>query len=841
VEYIDVACQAPAGALATPFARHEYDAALLSMDSSKVMGGDTVPTAFIQHSSPEMHQFLLDTFNISWTSGRYPAPWKESLVMPFYKGKGDPADPSAYRPIHILSCQGKMMERMVHSRLSWWVESNGLLPKQQYGFRSHRSTVDCLLHMEHIISDTFKRKAFSLFLFLDLKAAFDRASHIGILLRLSQLGLTGPPLAWVRDFLTARSYRVILGNTPSAPRPVSLGVPQGSVLSPLLFSILTSNLPSIQEAEFYVYADDVTISVSDPTLMGAQFKLRRVADIFLEWASSWGMEVNPEKSALMCFTRCKIPFLPSVTLHRTPVPLRSTHKHLGIYLDAPRLSWKSHIAHLRSDCLKRLDIMKSLAGTTWGASRESLLCIYKAYILGKLNYGCVLYGSAAVTTLRKLDTIQHTALRIILGAFPSTPILALYVESGMLPLQHMFDASIIRKLAAISTSEECHPLYTIYKEALNQPVTRGKLNLPFITRAALLCNITHGNLPSFVAVPILSPIPPSLDYSGSISLSLPNWKKGDLSQLGVQTFYGILAGKYGNSLHIYTDGSKLPDPISTAAAIFVPILSLVQTWRLSPRHTVVFAELFAILKALQLLLSYFSPQHFTIFSDSRAALCIIASRKPRKYRRLHHDIHQLLYSFYSIRGWEVSFQWVPSHIGIAGNEVADRAANVAHASTWAIEPYPLESNEYLQESLHAITKIHTTPLTDFLFTHPLGQIYTELPRLHIPINRRVDTAIFRLKTGHCGLNNHLFRLHLTQSPTCPSCQDSPETVEHFLLHCPSYATARSILRSNLRGLGAPALLVPIVLGQRFLPSQVHPLALHYLSSYLVRTNQLHRI
>ena len=194
-----------------------------------------------------------------------------------------------------------------------------------YGFRPHRSALDTLLELEHHLQEGFSRGHFTVAAFLDLEGAFDSASHNAILSKLSTLGLFGSPLAWVRSFLSSRTFSVAIGNTFSQHFPISRGVPQGSPLSPLLFNILLSDFPSSPNSHTLIYADDLSLLCSSPSLQEAQTLLQRGLDTISHWCTRWGLTLCAPKSTFMCFTRRRIPNIPQVHLTGTVIPFRTTH------------------------------------------------------------------------------------------------------------------------------------------------------------------------------------------------------------------------------------------------------------------------------------------------------------------------------------------------------------------------------------------------------------------------------------------------------------------------------------------------------------------------------------
>jgi len=831
------------GMLSQPFTFCELEEVMKKLSPDKAEGPDFISNKMILHLNSSTKSTLLSIYNESWRTGLFPTSWKTSMILPFLKGNKDPSDPSSYRGIHLLSCPGKIFESMVCNRLYWFLETNSRLHPNQYGFRKQRSTIDCLLHMTHLISGAFQHKRYAMILFLDLKAAFDSASHLGILYKILKTGITGAPLSWLRDFLTSRSFQVLVGNTKSSLRNSNRGVPQGSVLSPLLFSVLLNDMPSPPSVDVLMYADDIACCAVAPTLTECQTSLQNAATEILSYLSEWGLSVNADKCALQCYTLKKIPFLPSISINSTLIPLRSSHTYLGLVLDAPTLTWKKHINYLAQDCLKRLALLKRLAGVKWGSSRENLLHLYQSYILSKIDYGSIVYGSAAPTNLKKLDVIHTTAMRIILGAFPSTPTQALYIETGLAPLKHRRSWLMAKKLILLASAPPDHPLYQIYSTYFEtHRITSRKSKPPFVQQASSIFSSINTVTPPFISAPSVSPLPPSMDLLSHINCNLSHgWNKKDLPEEGRQLFAELLNTKYATYLSIYTDGSKIHNPASTSSALYIPTLQLAQSWKLSGAHSSVFAELFAIHKALLFCVQFLKPQKIVIFTDSCVALSLITTRYPKRYHRILSIIHKTLAKLTKSLGWTILYQWTPSHIGIQGNEIADKAAKLAH-SHCNMEDFPFESEEYFTETKQLLDFHQNDELNTFLQTHSLGQIYSlDSPPLNTKCDRRTSTAIFRLKTGHCGLNSHLHRLRLSDTDICPSCKNSPETVTHYLFHCPAYCVQRASLRTDLGALGVSTFTVSTILGGQGIPSKQFPKIVTCLKRYLYSTSQINRI
>ena len=410
----------------------------------------------------------------------------------------------------------------------------------------------------------------------------------------------------------------------SSKRLVKTGVPQGSVLSPLLFAVLMYDLPNFCNARVLVQADDVTFLVSGSSVLEAQAVMQGIVDSFLEWTDKWGLSINPNKSRVMCFTNKRVFSIPEVKIGDEVIPFVTRHKFLGMILDGPRLSWKHHVEYLKITCNKRLDIMKRIAGTNWGSCPKGLIIFYKAFIRSKLDYGCEAYGSASKTLLAKLDVIQNTALRIAIGAFRSSPILSIHCESNVIPLSYWRDERLIKWYAKIRNNCIDHSLFqsiSINFQLLHRMNWTSGRQVPAVIRACYFLsslNLSWGNFPP---LPVATPIPPWVPLTNYFNTDFPVSKSSCSVEIK-NIFKAICSENYEDFVEIYTDGSLLPTEGSCTAAICIPILDFNAVWKLNS-NSIVAAELLGILKALQFSLQFLYNSKIVIFTDSKISLSFI--------------------------------------------------------------------------------------------------------------------------------------------------------------------------------------------------------------------------
>jgi len=343
----------------------------------KAVGGDAISTLFLQKGGESLLNALLLLFNFSWAHGCVPDAWRCAEVLPLYKGKGAQADANNYRPISLTSCVARCLEGLIHARLYPLSERLGMLSERQFGFRTGRGTQDALFSLTEWIKLRLNHKGGAVVAFLDLIKAYDRTWIEGVLYRLAHgpedgayAGIKGRAWGWIRAFLTGRRFRVRAGQLRSVWKLCTAGVPQGAVLSPLLFAIfLDPLLRALQRDEFLLplaaekhlpnaglhravhsqlFADDGTIGV-DTRCFGWQAAFQRALNIAHDFATRWRLAFSTAagKSAIVHFRLrgnagyAGAPFL----LGGGALLREERYKFLGVVLHE-HLDWTPHFDYL---------------------------------------------------------------------------------------------------------------------------------------------------------------------------------------------------------------------------------------------------------------------------------------------------------------------------------------------------------------------------------------------------------------------------------------------------------------------------------------------------------------
>ena len=372
-----------------------------SLKSKFSCGPDDICNEIIRQLGVVIAPLISDIFNECIHLDVFPDLLKIAKVVPMFKD-GDKTDPSNYRPISLLSCLSKVVEKLIHSRLINFFEKFSILNMNQYGFRSKRSTIQAVARLTEFVRDATNKRADAIALFLDLKKAFDTIDHKILMQKLDHYGIRGKSNNLIRAYLTNRKQYVEIGNNRSTLENVSTGVPQGSVLGPLLFLIYINDLPDSTSLDTTLFADDTSIMTSGKN---SGKKLRTEFDKVYNYLCCNKLSLNTDKTVLLNFSKKNGEI--GLDIKGECIKMVDCTKYLGIYIDS-KLDFKMHIEHV----IKKLS---KLCGVIYRSRKlfniPMLLLIYRSYIKPVLQYGVLVYGCANLTDLNKILVIQKRIIR----------------------------------------------------------------------------------------------------------------------------------------------------------------------------------------------------------------------------------------------------------------------------------------------------------------------------------------------------------------------------------------------------------------------------------------------
>ena len=384
---------------------------LCRINSHSALGADQISAWMLSTFAEELVPSITAMFNHSLKLGKIPHEWKRSNIVPIPK-EANKSEVRFYRPISLLPIISKILERHIHSLLFNHLSSHNTLSANQFGFRPGRSTITPLLiavHKWHLALE--KRQQIGC-VFFDLRKAFDSVPHQALLNRLFSLNLPLHLFCWLSNYLNSRLQRVVIGGTESSWLPVKSGVPQGSILGPLLFLVFINDLFSVPLSEgstIMVYADDILLfkPLSSPSDLSA---LQLDVDHIGTWISTNYLSINEVKSKCMLISRSRSRQLNfAILLNGRALECVKHFKYLGLWI-SDDLSWSCHIEAVCSKARRMLGFIYRYFSPHCNAS--TILTLYRAHILPTLDYASIVWDPHLKKDQKLLDSVQHFALKI---------------------------------------------------------------------------------------------------------------------------------------------------------------------------------------------------------------------------------------------------------------------------------------------------------------------------------------------------------------------------------------------------------------------------------------------
>ena len=402
----------------------EVESILKTLKPGKASGPNGLSNRVLKELSNELSSPFCSLFNQSLHSGVFPESYKDVHVSPVPK-KGDLSIISNHRPISLLNSEGKVFERLVFKHLFNHLQNNNILSSLQSGFIPGDSTVNQLAYLYHTFCEALDAGKEVRAVFCDISKAFDRVWHAGLIHKLEVAGVTEEALEWFRNYLSNRRQRVVLPGASSDWAYIRAGVPQGSILGPLLFLVYINDIVENIGSHIRLFADDTSlfIIVDDPITSAA--RLNSDLDKITRWAALWLVTFNPTKSESFLVSRkVNRPVHPPLFMQNIQIEEVECHKHLGVFLSND-CSWHKHITYIKEKAWCRINVMRKLK---FKLDRKSLETIFIAFIRPLLEYADVIWDNCTQYEKDELEKIQVEAARIATGTTKLISLTNLYKE-----------------------------------------------------------------------------------------------------------------------------------------------------------------------------------------------------------------------------------------------------------------------------------------------------------------------------------------------------------------------------------------------------------------------------
>ena len=389
----------------------EISSLISKLNMGKASGPNSIPTAVLLLLNDDISAVFAKLFNLSFKTGTFPEILKLALIIPIFK-KGSRLICNNYRPISLLSNISKLIEKIMYSRLYSYLNAYNFLYDLQFGFRAKHSTSHALVNITEKIREALDAGNFACGIFIDLQKAFDTVDHGILIEKLNYYGVRGTPNNWFYSYLHNRKQFVSINGFNSPPRSIKYGVPQGSVLGPLLFLIYINDLHvSIKHSIVHHFADDTNLLHINRSLKNLSSKINSDLRRLVDWLNGNRISLNVSKTEFIIFRHPnkQINFDLKIRINGKRLFPSKHIKYLGLQID-DHLSWKTHINDLRNK-LSRANSM--LAKIRYFVDKHTLRSIYFAIFSSHLTYSCIVWGQNGNHHLNKICSLQRIATRIL--------------------------------------------------------------------------------------------------------------------------------------------------------------------------------------------------------------------------------------------------------------------------------------------------------------------------------------------------------------------------------------------------------------------------------------------
>ena len=774
--------------LESEFTLSEFNLVINSKKTHSSPGLDGIDYAIIKNLPLQYKLLLLDIFNEMYRTSDFPTNWNHSYIHLILKSDG-----KNFRPIALTSAFCKIFESLLKNKLEWWFEKNDILPVSQSGFRRGQSCTDNLTNVTLHILQTFKKKKPTYGIFLDICAAFD---NVNIDLLLQKLAIVGCPTKFIKfvKFLTYK--RIVHCGFDTNIRHSFKGVPQGGVLSPLLYIFYVSEILNKVSSRILIsqFADDIAVFSSN---LNSLQKATQTIETNLVHV---GLDLAPQKSVLINFNNLNIlPGETEITIGNHTIKSSESTRFLGVIFDY-KLTFNGHVNKLHSKCLKSLNILKYLQGIWWGADPSTLLTAYISFIRSIIDYACFIYFPTRKNITNKLEQIQFAAIRLALGFRKTTPTNILLAESKLPLISERTKFLCYSYLSKVLSTENLSSHKAIVKYINNNKKLIKK-------RRRLLenCILDFQKLiPQIYKTPKFNIF--LHDYS-ILTTSIPFDKESGIaikkSTRPNTTFKNIYGNS--NSINIFTDGSKSQKSLSVGTAcINENKNNQTITRSLQKEFSIFSAECIALSDAFSIALNYTNRANI-IFSDSLSVLeCLSNPKINVKINPVILEIKEKFFTFNNLKtdGGSVRLVWVPAaHTDIKNNDNADLLAKNASLST------PSDAHNICFTDLRERfkTDMYTNTVKYLEETSAKkGSVYfqnfyckTRKPWFfNKKLPRELIVTINRCRSNHYNLPASLYRVNIVDDPKC-ECGHEQKDLDHILWECTLYALPRRKLLTEL--------------------------------------------
>ena len=799
-----------------PISREQIRRQLAKLKPYKAPGPDGIPNIVLTKCADTLVDRLYYIYKAIIDQGVYYEPWRTSTTVVLRKpGKPRYDNPKAYRPIALLNTMSKVLTALMADLMTFYTETHQLLPAHHFGRRPGRTTTDAVHLLVHKIKDAWRKRQVTAVLFLDIEGAFPNAVTSKLIHSMKKRSLPDSLTKFAKLMLERRTTLLRFDDHTSDHIMLDNGIGQGDPLSMALYQYYNADIleiPNRPQESAEAYVDDAILIATAKTFEEAHEILAEMMTRpggMVEWSKSHNSSIEYSKLALIDFAHpgVKKPRPPLVLPGVTLKPSQNA-KYLGIVLDQ-NLKWTQQVANICGKGSKWAAQIKRLTRPTWGLTPKGARKLFVSVALPRILYGIDVWctpihgrnakGSrkGSVAAIKKLASVQRAGALAVTGGFKTSPTDTLDAHAALLPIELKIEKACHDAITRIATLPQEHPLHKLIRKSANRQVKRHRSPLHTLTS---VFGIEPGKMEKIPPVRTH----PKKRGSQIVHIDIPPSKE-DSKRADANAVERI---------KVYSDGSAHDGKVGAAAILKCegkPDRMLKMHLGTTEQHTVYEAELVGMILGLHLIKTETgSKTKCALNVDNQAALVAIKSEMNKSGQHLAANLLQLAKQLLNRRGnrnFRLTFRWSAGHVGIAGNEDADKIAKAAAdgessdsknlppclrkeigyslSATWQAQNDKLKSR--WTSNWAKSPRFNRLRFKDLLT--PLSQKYLKFIS-NGNISRKTTSVVFQLRVGHAPLNEYLHRFKKVNSPHCPACGHPKETPEHYLLQCPSYAHER---------------------------------------------------
>ena len=684
--------------------------------------------------------------------------------------------------------------------MTHFIDQNNIIRSEQAGFRKHRSTEDQIIKIQQQVTNGFnsrgKKSKRTLMVLVDFSKAFDTVWRKRLIRKMIDLNFPRCMTKWIHSFLTGRTARVKYDNSYSKRKPLEEGVPQGGVLSPNLFTIYINDMlnelePDIQAS---LFADDLAIWTQNEDKSVCKEKLQMALDQLTKWAKDNRMKINESKTEQILFTQWnkEINWNAGLRVNNKIIVSNPNPRFLGVDFDW-NLTFTTHVNRIRQDMAKRLKALRAVAHKNWGNQQEDLRALFIGYIRSIADYaGGAWQTVISDSNLEKLEMEQRKAARIITGCFRSTNLDSLMLEADLIPFNHTknYLAGKAKEKIERDSNNPCYHLTTQASHIKTKKAKAGKTwrsTAEAIQRSSGLQDLpkesirSNDNLPPWAIIKhnklsFGTSIPNVTSKKNTNPDILKRYAEEHLRQTGIEEADYV----------VWTDGSATDGIINGGSGALIkpkkspPVTIMISAGKYTSSYN---AELKALRVALRYLDENIGQNNTCIIAlDNQGVIVKIKAGHLRQDDQTSNDIWKLIKQL-TDKNNSILLQWIPSHVGIDGNEEVDEIAKSASKLSQAETEIPLKVAKTVLS--RQIKKEWEASTTKSRYHRWKRDKPTENK-----MSRKDRTLLARIRSGHCEVaKEYQHRIGKANTPNCDVCS-IPESVHHLLFECPQWMAQR---------------------------------------------------